>query len=295
MTTSRFATLLATFLVACGGGGGDAGDAADAGARPTVFGGDRPATLQVPRDLDPARAYPLLVILHGYSVNGVFQQAYLGFNDAADARDALVIAPDGLVDSNGNQYWNASDACCDRDGSGVDDVAYLGGLIEEIAAAYPVDPDRVHLVGHSNGGYMSYRLGCERPDLIASFASLAGAAAFGDPATCAPDRPVSVLGIHGDADAAVPYDGGPGVPGARDSIARWAVYDGCGEAFDAASPLDLEATLAGAETAVERVAGCPAGVGLELWTIQGGSHAPNLAQPAFADAVWGWLADHPRP
>jgi polyhydroxybutyrate depolymerase len=288
----RLAALFALSVMACGG---DDGGAPDAGPLPTVFGGDRPATLQVPADFDPAMDYPLLVILHGYSVNGVFQQSYLGLADAADGRGILVVAPEGSVDSGGRQFWNASDACCDFDGSGVDDVAYLGGLIEEIAAAYPVDPSRVHLIGHSNGGFMSFRLACERPDLIASIASLAGAASFADPTACTPDRPVSVLVLHGDADATVPYEGSALVPGARASATRWAGYDGCGEVLEPGGALDLDRGLDGAETRVERAPACPDGSGVELWTLEGAGHVPSFAQPTFADAVWGWLDAHRRP
>lgn len=300
---ARLLVVLVVFLVAslsaCGDGGGGEPAAPDAAPLPLVFGGDRPVTLQVPSSYDPARAYPLLVILHGYSANALAQQAYFGLIDAADARDALILAPDGTKDQLGNRFWNASDACCDLGGTGVDDVAYVSGLIEEVAAAYAVDPARVFLIGHSNGGYMSYRMACERPDLIAAIASLAGAAAFADPATCSPDQPVSVLAIHGDADTVVLYPGGTSngatYPGARDSVARWADYDGCDGALGGTTTLDLEEVLAGAETTVEAVAGCPTGIGVELWTVQGGSHIPRFDQPAFIDGVWAWLGAHPRP
>ena len=237
----------ALLCAGCGGGGGthpgaDGGGAGDAGGLPQVVGGDRPVTVQVPTTYDPARAYPLLVILHGYSATGLLQQAYLGFSGAADPRDTLIIAPDGTTDSLGNQFWNADDACCDLDHSGVDDVGYISGLIEDIRAAYNVDARRIYVIGHSNGGFMAYRMACERPDLVASVMVLAGAAAFADPTTCVPSAPVSILHIHGDADTEVNYDGDSGLdgpyPGAMASVTRWAGYDGCADTFTDGPSLD---------------------------------------------------------
>src|SRR5438128_99973 len=89
----------------------DAKAAADA-ALPTRFGGDRPATLRVPAGYDPSRPAPLVLNLHGYSDTSAGQQAYFRLDTIADAEGFFLIAPDGTVDSLGNQFWNATDACC---------------------------------------------------------------------------------------------------------------------------------------------------------------------------------------
>ncbi len=280
--------LCAALLVACGG------DEA-AHPPPTSFGGDRPTTLQVPATYDADRSYPLLLLLHGWGGNSLLNQVYLGFAGAADARDVLVLAPDGTVDRDGKPFWNASDSCCDVYGTGVDDVAYLVGLVDQVSAAYSVDPRRVYAVGHSNGGYMAYRLACERAEVFAAITSLAGAAAFQDPSTCVPSAPVSVLQIHGDADQTVPYDGGRSFPGAVASVERWATYDSCTGSLTPAGTLDIEKRLDGAETSAASITSCPASVAADLWTIHGGAHSPVLANPAFADLVWTFLSSHPKP
>lgn len=41
------------------------------------------------------------------------------------------IALIGLEDNLGNNYWNASKACCDFNLSQVDDIAFLNSLIDE--------------------------------------------------------------------------------------------------------------------------------------------------------------------
>jgi polyhydroxybutyrate depolymerase len=283
------AVLCAALLAACAGDEQGANE-----PLPTVFGGDRPTTLQVPSSYDAERSYPLLLVLHGWGGTSLLNQVYLGFTGAADSRDILVVAPDGLVDRDGKPYWNASDVCCDVYGTGVDDVGYLTGLVEDISAAYSVDPDRIYVIGHSNGGFMAYRLACERADLFAAIASLAGAAAFADPATCAPSTPVSVLQIHGTADETVPYEGGASFPGAVASVERYAAYDTCAGSLTPSGTLDIEKRLEGAETTTS-TASCPAGLATDLWTIEGGVHSPVLDNPLFADLVWTWLSAHPRP
>jgi hypothetical protein len=59
--------------------------------------------------------------------------------------------------------------------------------------------------------------------------------------------------------------------------------------------LDLERKLAGSETVESAVAGCPRGVDVKLWTIVGGAHGPALVQPAWGEAIYGFLTAHPKP
>ena len=261
---------------------------------------ERPATLFVPPGYDPDVPAPLLVLLHGYTSNGEEQDAYFRVRAEAEERGYLYLHPDGTVDAIGNPFWNATDACCDFVPSGVDDSGYLAGLIEEVQAGWSVDPGRVYVVGHSNGGFMSYRMACDHADLVAAIVSLAGAT-FDDPSACTPSRPVSVAQVHGTSDQVVAYEGGhlygdPTFPSAPDTVATWAGYDGCGEWTLAADggTLDLDVGLLGAETSVATAVGCPAGVGVELWTIDGGSHIPALG-PDFLPAVFDFLEAHARP
>jgi polyhydroxybutyrate depolymerase len=252
--------------------------------RPRTFGGARPVTLQVPAQLDEDRAYPLVMILHGFGANGTLQQAYFGLRDLATRGDAFVLAPEGTLDSSGRQFWNADPMCCDFEGLEPDDVGYIGGLIEDVQERWPVDPGAVFLVGHSNGGFMSYRLACERADLFAAILALAGSAAS---VPCQPEQPVSILHIHGTADDIVPYS--VAVP----SVTQWTGLDGCSGARTRGADLDLEAGLAGAETKTEITGGCPADGAVDLWTLEGAGHIPAFGA-AFAPAAWQWLTEHRR-
>src|SRR5437016_4268465 len=101
---------------------------------------------------------PLLILLHGFGQNGFVQNAYFGLNQLSEDKGFLLAFPDGTRSSQGQRFWNATDACCDLDGSGVDDVAYLNAVIDDMERLYNVDKKRVYLTGHSNGGFMSHRM-----------------------------------------------------------------------------------------------------------------------------------------
>lgn len=276
-------------------GGGALTDASE----PTPLGGDRPTTLHVPSGYVPGTAAPIVVVLHGYGASGAVQDLYFGLTAASDARGFLLAAPDGRIDTTGKRYWNATDACCDFGATGVDDSTYLSSLIEEIKARYTVDPKRVFLVGHSNGGFMSYRMACDHSDQIAAIASLAGAM-YSDVSRCQARSPVSVLQIHGTADKTVAYAGGlfagQAFPSAAVSVSSWASIDGCTATADTSGPrLDLDAQLAGTDTTTTRYGtGCKPGGHAELWTIEGGSHIPSLSA-TFTTQVLDFLFAHPKP
>jgi len=281
---------------ACGdnGNGGSVGGAAP--PPKTLFGGARPVTLEVPRTYDAKQPTPLLLVLHGFGASGLIEESYLQLHPLVDSEGILLAAPDGTVNQMNREFWNATDACCNFDGSSVDDVAYLSGLIDEIKASYNVDPKRVYVLGHSNGAFMAYRMACERTDKLAAIVSLAGAT-WNDPSRCTPSRPLSVLEIHGDQDQTILYGGGSIMgavyPSVHDTVTRWATYDGCNPATtNNGAAIDLDVQLAGAETTVTAFGGCPSGIAVELWTIVGGVHVPAVG-PSFATQVWAWMMAHP--
>ncbi len=257
--------------------------------------------MHLPRSYDKTRPAPLLIVLHGYSASGSVMEAYAGLQDEADARGLVTAYPDGTTDSQGNRFWNATDACCNFDRSDVDDVGYLDGLITAIEAAASIDPHRVYVAGHSNGGFMSYRLACAHAARIAAIVSVAGAT-FAESADCRPTDPIAVLQIHGTADDTIAFTGGSiqghAYPGAEATVATWAGYDGCSAASTVAQRVDVDANLneAGqpAEATVMRWSGCKPGGAVELWTVPGGGHVPTISA-AFGAAVLDFLEAHPKP
>jgi polyhydroxybutyrate depolymerase len=304
------------FLLACGSGGAvntgagatggaggatasSGGGASDAGTSDGgPVGGDRPVSVHVPPGYSQSTPAPLVVMLHGYSASGDLEEIYLGITAESNKRGFIYVHPDGTIDKMGQHFWNASDACCNFDGSTVDDSGYLSAVIADIQSRYSIDPKRIWLIGHSNGAFMSYRMACDHADQIAAIVSLAGAMPS-DPSGCKPSAPVSILEIHGTADAVIAYDGsalnGHPFPSAPVSVSDWVTIDGCAPAADtSAPPLDLDSVLPGDETAVTRYAGCKPGGHAELWTIAGGSHIPTPS-PTFTSDMVDFLYAHPKP
>jgi polyhydroxybutyrate depolymerase len=235
---------------------------------------------------------PLLILLHGFGQNGFVQNAYFGLNAASETHGFLLAFPDGTQNSQGQRFWNATDACCDLENTGVDDVAYINAVIDDMEKQYNVDKKRVYLTGHSNGGFMSHRMACDASPRLAAIASLAGAV-WKDATRCNPTQPVSVLEIHGDADDMVPYNGTADTPSATETVATWAAKNGCtGSLTDTGETKDLDFVVAGAETQVSRYA-CTRGAA-ELWTMKGVGHLPNVQQPDWADALWAWLTQYTK-
>lgn len=294
---------------ACSGPGRSTGGSdTDQSRHPGSFAGAprRPPEVYVPPDHDSRTPLPLVILLHGYQSSSDKVEQYFDLQPAATRTGFIYVRPNGSKDRSGDQFWNATDACCDLTGTGVDDSAYLAQLIADLKARYRVDPRRVYLVGHSNGGFMAYRMACDHADSIAAIVSLAGAMTA-DPRRCTPSTPVSVLEVHGTADDLIQYAGGSirghEFPAASVTVKDWARLDRCAAvpteqpALDVIGRPDIRSStppLAGAETSVLAYPRCAATTTVELWTIRGGGHIPGLT-PRFTAEVIDFLLAHPKP
>jgi polyhydroxybutyrate depolymerase len=254
---------------------------------PKQLGGERASDYFVPSGYQDSESWPLLILLHGYSASGWLQDGYFGTSALVDEKGFFLLTPDGTRNSGGTTFWNGTGVCCDFEGSGVDDVGYLIGLIDELSLYYNIHPGRVYLLGHSNGGYMSYRLACEAGDRITALASLAGVT-YGNPEKCTGTDPVSVLQIHGTEDGTVGYEGIGPQPGALETAQMWAAHNGCSGEGEAQESLDLEEFVAGSETDVLNWNNCADGSSVELWSVVGGSHVPAFRE-TFTPMVLDYL------
>lgn len=209
--------------------------------------------LRVPAD--PPAAPALVVDLHGLNTTASVQRYVSSFHDQADPRGLVVVHPEGTGTS-----WNAGFCCGSAYSDDVDDTGFLVAVVERLREDLCVDPRRVYATGLSNGGHMAYRLACERADLFAAIASVAGLEVT---TSCAPARPVPILQVHGTADGIVSYDDGiDGATGAEDVVAAWAERNGCADTTTTTYD-EGDATCVAHD-------GCDAAA--ELCTIDGGGH-----------------------
>jgi polyhydroxybutyrate depolymerase len=268
------------------------------GGNDTLAVGDRPVSVHLPPAYDGETDLPLVVLLHGYTASGDLQERYFRLTPESDRRGFIYVHPDGTVDRQQNRFWNATDACCDLYGAGVDDSAYLREVIDTVRARYRVDAKRIYLIGHSNGAFMSFRMACDHAGTVTAIATLNGAT-WNDLTRCRPAFPVSVLAIHSTADRTIAFAGGTlaqrAYPSAERTAADWVQLNGCDGAGSDAPAIDVVEDLPGAETTVrDAAATCRGDTMVRTWTIVNGIHTPNL-NAAFTPAVLDFLLSRKRP
>ncbi len=253
----------------------------------------RPYKPLVPTAYTASTKWPLILVLHGYGGTGADAITRLRLDEVQPS--VVMVAPNGLRDALGNNAWHPGQVH-----ASPWDVEYLTAIIRDVESKYAIDPAQVFVVGHSQGAHMAHRMGCDDADDVVALVSTAGQVSK-SPGGCTPTRAVSVLQVHGDLDESIGYFGDiqnnppdPSVPSAHETVAVWAGNDHCTGAIAATGrTLDLDGNVAGAETTVEAYAGCPAGIAVELWTMNGVGHNPG-ATGAFSGALYGFLTAHPR-
>ncbi len=286
-------------------------------AKDVTVGGDRPALLKLPKSYDARKSYPLILLLHGRGASAPIVDLYLGLSRSQPFHDYLLLLPEGTVRDDGQKVWNATEQCCATNNKDVDDSRYLQDLVQEVKSKYQVDPRRVYVYGHSNGGFMAYRLACDTNGLFAGVVSLAGSE-FADPNDCKTSTPISILQIHGTDDTLVPFDAeaqGLKYPGAQQIVARWAERNQCQTSKTSYRSLNLvliklepgltengKPTIVGdlsdyltlgflPETDEYLHESCQDNVKVGLWKINGSNHAPVFIGKDFVGKTLRFLGE----
>jgi len=188
---------------------------------------------------NPANAGPVVIALHGMLQSADGMDSYLGLNLVADRENFTVVYPYGL----GNSWKDGRNPALRMTfwAPPGDDVEFLSKLVATLVEQRIADPGRIYLVGLSNGGYMTYRMACERPDLFAAYATLSATVPTSYRTSCRPSRAVPVLMINGTADMIVPFYGNA-LPGfmslypVMGTAKLFAELDGCANAAESAVP-----------------------------------------------------------
>ncbi|HKK40101.1 MAG TPA: PHB depolymerase family esterase [Cryomorphaceae bacterium] len=241
-------------------------------------GQERSYFLYLPDDIAPGA--PLVFLLHGYTSTAASIIGDYGMNAVADANGFAVCYPQGTQDLSGTNFWNIEFPL-----ESADDVGFLTALAGDLQAIYDLDANCTYVCGMSNGGMMSYYLGCERPDIFKSFASVTGTITSNFISNCEGNIPVPFLQIHGTADLVVPYEGGD-IAAATfgnffpvEQIFRtWNNINDCQSVSTFSIPNAPVIDFSSVQGA--QVSDCNGGLKARFYRIQGGGHTWPGAPPA---------------
>lgn len=246
---------------------------------------------------------PLVLDFQGGGGSPSRVRAQTGFSSVAGAAGAIVVYPagSGPIGNDRLLTWNAGTCCGYAQRENIDEVTFARALLDTLEATYRVDTRRVFATGLSNGGMMTYLVGCRLSDRFAAIAVVSGE--LTEP--CHPARPMSVLIIHGTADENLPYNGGIGqnaldkhdVRPVSYAVDSWRNADRCNGVPVVAKTGNVTHSV---------WSGCADNTAVELFTIDGGAHSWPGAQRTMRALVapsddldatkiaWNFFLSHPR-
>jgi polyhydroxybutyrate depolymerase len=165
----------------------------------------------------------VVVILHGSGSEGPVYLDRAGWASEADRAGFLAVAPDaqrmrpsGAASNAVNpRRWNSGQLPPGSQRAGIDDVGFLLKMLDDLGNRWAIDPNRVYVAGHSNGGSMAFKVVDEASEKFAAMASVGGHCYVADPAPAVPLPTVFMLGSE---DPLMPLAGGR-------SVLPWEIRD----------------------------------------------------------------------
>ncbi len=244
---------------------------------PLSAGGDTGSYFfEIPTSYNGKTPMPVVIDLHGYDESAGLQVSISALGQYGNSHGFITITP-GVQET--VSLWDTT--------LGSKDLAFFGGLLDNIESTLCVDQNRVFVTGYSDGAFMSSAIACQYAGRVAAVAPVAGIQAISG---CRPSRPVPVVAFHGTADPFVPYAGGIGKaaealpapngvgtlgqtsqgkaqkkgPSIPAQTAAWARRNGC-------QPSPTYSKVASDVTLIRYR--CPHGADVELYRVTNGGHA----------------------
>ncbi|PJZ83519.1 alpha/beta hydrolase family esterase [Leptospira harrisiae] len=148
---------------------------------------------------------PVVFLLHGGGGTGEGMIYLTRMSEKAEEYGFIAVYPDGYANR-----WNDGRKIPHSltDKRNTNDVEFFRDMVRHLDTERPIDYNRIHAVGISNGGFMTQRLLCEAPDLFSSGYSVAAVTSRGLKEICNPPPQKSIGFIMGMSDDVVPYQGG---------------------------------------------------------------------------------------
>jgi polyhydroxybutyrate depolymerase len=254
----------------------------------TYDGLERTYVVHVPERYDPDEATGLVVALHPYGNAAQLFRISVTFDQIANETGDIVVYPNAI-----NAQWSYLDIPIEAGGEVIDDLGFIGALVETVSGDYNIDADRVYATGYSNGGLMALRLRCSAPETFAAVAVVAATMTYGLAQECLESAPLPLMIVLGTEDETFPWAGSAEVESGffystfsvEQTIGFMTSVNGCdGEG------LGEEITAEGSALRVLRQSytECPDGAPFVLLGILGLNHTwPTQAQVLLQDAAVG--------
>lgn len=169
-----------------------------------------PYRIYVPSNYSPDKTYPLFINLHGAGHRGNDNIKQLRFveplmkNAELSIDDMIVIVPQCPEDNRwvDTEWGNGTYTLENTPES--NELKALIELIGQLQQTYSVDAKRIYACGFSMGGYATWNLLMNHPDLFCAGVAMCGAA---DTAQAANLAKIPVWAVHGVKDPTVPVQG----------------------------------------------------------------------------------------
>jgi poly(3-hydroxybutyrate) depolymerase len=152
----------------------------------------------------------LIVDMHGYTMTADSEEENTGMRAIGQANDYVVVQPTAPKDSFQLPSWDQATH-----------APLVHQFMVDLAASLPIDPSKVHAMGFSQGGGMTFRLLCDYADFFASGAPIGAIEGCQFSGQDTPSEEVDILQVHGRTDAIVSFQG-TAVPQRDKALAAWA-------------------------------------------------------------------------
>ena len=200
---SRFAMLIAAFVVTLGGATFAGVHIINAVERPTTTTttysmkvGSATRQYEMVTSSALSGSAPIIMVLSGAAASTGYEITRDQLIPYASAGDAELVYPVAIDES-----WNAIGCCDGAAKENVNDVGFVEALVAKID---PGHARPIYVVGYSNGGRLAYRMACTDPTLFDGMVAVKA-----DPMPgCVVTKPENVLVLASMDDKYVPFKPG---------------------------------------------------------------------------------------